>query len=151
MSLVDFWMWPNSSRVGCVPSPSPPVPSPPLPSLPGRPYSALFPQDVGPKSPYAKLASRLGDTMYADMQGWKIYLKDMKTEAGGDVPLAQLLASQIGPALTRDGVDERTLADLLDKIPVVLGKKNTVALSQLIPTPCMRDALREIEDVARDL
>lgn len=30
------------------------------------------------KGPYDKVAARIGDVCYADMHGWKIYLRDMK-------------------------------------------------------------------------
>ena len=45
---------------------------------------------------------------------------------GGNVTMAQLLANQLGPMMSRDGVDEREVEDFMKKVPVSLGKKKTL-------------------------
>ena len=107
--------------------------------------------NFGQKTPYDKLAARIGDVVYADMHGWKIYLRDMKAEVGGTISMAQVLGNQIGPMMRDSGVDEGDVEALLNKVPISLGKKKTVPLMDVIPAMCIRDLLRELEDAARDL
>lgn len=47
------------------------------------------------KSPYAELAAKIGKDIYVDVNGWHLYLSDIKT--GGDTNLAVSLANKLGP------------------------------------------------------
>lgn len=47
------------------------------------------------KSPYAELAAKIGKDIYVDVNGWHLYLSDIK--AGGDSNLAVALANKLGP------------------------------------------------------
>jgi len=74
-----------------------------------------------------------------------------QAEPGADVTMSQLLANQIGPMMTRDGVDERDVEGVFKKVPVSLGKRKTLSLLDVTPSMCIRDLMRELEDAARDL
>lgn len=104
----------------------------------------------GGHTPYDELADKIGRDIYCDMQGWHLYLKDVKVGQG--ISLAQALASQIGPQLGGGRFSGADLEALLQKVPMKLGGgKVTLPLSDLLPAACSRDLERLCADYARSL
>lgn len=101
------------------------------------------------KTPYEDLAYKLGTEVYADFQGWKLYLKDMGS--GVDkFKMNELLANLLGPQVTSGNIDERAVEDVLRKMPVVLGKgKRVLPLWDLIPATNYRDLVDILKESGR--
>ncbi|KAL4437227.1 hypothetical protein ABPG75_004366 [Micractinium tetrahymenae] len=104
----------------------------------------------GGRTPYDELADKIGREVYMDLQGWHLYLKDVKVGQG--LSLAQALAAQLGPQLHGGSFRGADLDALLKKVPIKLGGgKLTAALADLLPSGCVRDFERLLEDYALDL
>eukprot|EP00747_Dinoflagellata_sp_TGD_P219451 gnl/TRDRNA2_/TRDRNA2_91566_c0_seq1.p1 gnl/TRDRNA2_/TRDRNA2_91566_c0~~gnl/TRDRNA2_/TRDRNA2_91566_c0_seq1.p1 ORF type:complete len:238 (+),score=30.95 gnl/TRDRNA2_/TRDRNA2_91566_c0_seq1:56-769(+) len=87
----------------------------------------------GKKSAYDDLADELGREVYVDLQGWHLYLRDLK--ATETLKMHTALAMQLGPQVATNGYDERDVDDLLRKVGVKLGGgKKKLPLADLIPS-----------------
>merc|ERR1712118_560330 len=70
------------------------------------------------RGPYDGLAREIGSEVYADVNGWHLYLRDMK--ACESLKMDMALAAQIGPKVDRSGYDERDVEDVVRKVGVRL-------------------------------
>jgi chemotaxis response regulator CheB len=87
-----------------------------------------------------KIADKLGDEMYADLNGWRLYLRDMKADGGKT--MAQVLAEAVASG---DSLD----AALQGNSIKLGGGKKTVPLSDVVPDNQIRNATRTLEDLDR--
>eukprot|EP00775_Hariotina_reticulata_P003920 gene3920-4174_t len=103
------------------------------------------------KSPYEDLAYNIGRDVYVDIAGWHLFLRDMSAVPG--LKMSQALATQLGPEVVggRGHLKEADVAAVLKKIPVELGSgKTRVSLFDVMPSMCVSDLLKILEDFARD-
>ncbi len=97
-------------------------------------------------SPFDDLASALGDELYVDVNGWHLYLKDIKVQgSGGKVGMHSVIAQQIGEKALSDGrADSSAVQGILDRIPLSLGGGAIqIKLSSAIAKGCLYD----VEDI----
>lgn len=88
--------------------------------------------------PFEELADKLGDEVYADLNGWRLYLRDMKGD--GSKKMNQVLAESIGSG--------SQLEDALKKISISLGGgKKDISLFDVVPDNQIRNAKRAVEDL----
>ena len=71
-----------------------------------------------------------------DINGWRLFFRDLKVEGK---PVSEVIAQEIGPKIQSGSFTITDVTNLLDKIPVKLGGKNTVRLSDIMPTRCIAD------------
>jgi hypothetical protein len=96
----------------------------------------------GIKSVFKDLASKIGDDIYIDVNGWHLFLKDVS--AAKDLKMHQALAQQIGEQASGGQLD---LKGLLEKVPVKIGGgKTKVSLLDAIPSAGVQDLERIVED-----
>lgn len=69
---------------------------------------------------FGELADKLGSEIYVDLNGWHLYLKDIRAVAGSDKKMSDVLASSIGPKIV-GGVDEMQVLDVLRILPLKIG------------------------------
>lgn len=103
------------------------------------------------KGVYDELAYRIGRDVYVDIAGWHLFLRDMSAVPG--LKMASALAAQLGPAAAdagRGGLREADVSAVLKKIPVdVGGGRVTLSLYDVMPSACVTDLVRALEDWAR--
>lgn len=87
--------------------------------------------------------------MYADVQGWHLYMKDMNS--GVDkMKMNQLLATMLGPMAASGKVNEKEVEGVLKRIPVKFGQgKLRMPLWDVIPSGCYRDLLDALQEAGR--
>ncbi len=100
------------------------------------------------RGPYDGLAREIGSEVYADVNGWHLYLRDMK--ACESLKMDMALAVQIGPQVDRNGYDERDVEDVVRKVGVKLGGGKRVPLTDLLSSYCMEDLQKIVERWADD-
>lgn len=104
------------------------------------------------KGPYEELAYKIGRDVYVDIAGWHLALRDMSAAPG--FKMSQCLATALGPEAAgsgRSGVRENDVAAVLKKIPVELGAgKTRVSLYDVMPSVCVSDLCKILDDFARD-
>ncbi|KAF6256230.1 hypothetical protein COO60DRAFT_1530675 [Scenedesmus sp. NREL 46B-D3] len=103
------------------------------------------------KSPYEELAYQIGRDVYVDIAGWHLFLSDMSAVPG--LKMSQALATKLGPEVagSRAGMRESDVAAVLKKIPVELGAgKTRVSLFEVMPSMCVSDLVKILEDYARN-
>jgi len=89
-----------------------------------------------------ELAEKLGDEVYADINGWKLYLKDMKIHNAVAVAVSNRLS---------DGMDvDEAIKSTLARVPVKLGKKKDVPLMDLVPSMVVDDTVRMVKEYLDD-
>mmetsp|Transcript_63245 Transcript_63245/g.200076 ORF Transcript_63245/g.200076 Transcript_63245/m.200076 type:complete len:221 (-) Transcript_63245:155-817(-) len=92
----------------------------------------------------AQLAAQVGKEVYLDMNGWHIYLKDMRFNKD--------LAGAIHSLLVTDGYDRDLVPGLLKKVPISLGAgKVKLSLYDCMPNACVDDMCKIVEDFADDM
>eukprot|EP00882_Tetradesmus_deserticola_P002114 GHRQ01002264.1.p1 GENE.GHRQ01002264.1~~GHRQ01002264.1.p1 ORF type:complete len:169 (+),score=48.23 GHRQ01002264.1:191-697(+) len=102
------------------------------------------------KSPYEELAYQIGRDVYVDIAGWHLFLRDMSAVPG--LKMSHALATKLGPEVagSRSGMRESDVAAVLKKIPVELGAgKTRVSLFEVMPSMCVSDLVKILEDYAR--
>ena len=105
----------------------------------------------GSRSPYEDLASKIGDQCYIDVQGWHLYLKDVKIAPGATVTVADALAEKLGSTIQGQGFNQSMLDKLMDQVPVKLGQgKSTLPLAEVMPSRGLQDLAEICEKYARD-
>eukprot|EP01024_Parvocaulis_polyphysoides_P064888 TRINITY_DN7555_c0_g3_i1.p2 TRINITY_DN7555_c0_g3~~TRINITY_DN7555_c0_g3_i1.p2 ORF type:complete len:193 (-),score=26.55 TRINITY_DN7555_c0_g3_i1:179-757(-) len=105
-------------------------------------------QPSGSGSVFETLSARIGDRVYADLNGWHIYLKDLKIN--DNASMADMLANSIGTS-PKDSLKEQDVDTLLKKVPVRLGAgKSTVALYDVVPAFALGDLYKICEDFVDD-
>lgn len=106
--------------------------------------AALVAADGKKAGAFDGLARPLGDDVYVDVQGWKLYLRDLTAAEGVKMNVA--LANALGPMVLKGGYDEREVADLLRQVGVKLGGgKVQLPLADLIPSYPAQD----LQDIVR--
>ncbi|KAI8471758.1 MAG: hypothetical protein J3K34DRAFT_416160 [Monoraphidium minutum] len=112
----------------------------------------LVASDGGKKGPYDDLAYKIGRDVYVDIAGWHLFLRDMAAVPG--LKMAAALAGQLGPAAAgagRGGLRESDVSGVLKRIPVdVGGGRVTLSLYDVMPSGCVSDLVRLLEDWAKD-
>ena len=93
-----------------------------------------------------------GKAAYVDVQGWHVYLRDVKVSGA---PLSGILAGELGPlAAAGQGaaaLSPAAIDGFLAKVPLKLGGgKATVSLLDAIPSFALGDLHRAVEDWARN-
>lgn len=103
----------------------------------------------GSRSPYEELAFKIGDQCYIDVQGWHLYLKDVKIASGSSVTMADALAEKLGSNI--QSFNQPMLDALLAKVPVNLGQgKATLSLADVMPSRGVQDLAEICEKYKRD-
>jgi hypothetical protein len=103
----------------------------------------------GSRSPYEELAFKIGDQCYIDVQGWHLYLKDVKIASGSSVTMADALAEKLGSNI--QSFNQPMLDALLAKVPVKLGQgKATLSLADVMPSRGVQDLAEICEKYKRD-
>jgi len=83
--------------------------------------------------PEDDLASKLGENVYADINGWHLFLRDMKLHN----PIAAEISNRIA-----EGMDvEDAVKSVMKQVPVKLGQKTNVPLIDLLPNVVLDDAV----------
>lgn len=104
------------------------------------------------KGPYDDLAYKIGKDVYVDIAGWHLFMRDMNAVPG--FKMSSALATKLGPEAARSGRSgllESDVAAVLKKIPVELGSgKTRVSLFEVMPSMCVGDLVRILNDYARD-
>ncbi|MEM9004426.1 MAG: DUF3181 family protein [Cyanobacteria bacterium P01_F01_bin.86] len=85
------------------------------------------------------LAANIGEAVYMDVAKWHLYLNDAK--------LHTLVAQRMYPLIADGRISEAEVSRILEDIPVPLaaGRKK-VPLMDLIPSTCVNELLRVLED-----
>ncbi len=96
---------------------------------------------------FEDLAYKLGGEVYVDVNGWHLYVKDIKV-GGTSVKMHSVLAQQIGEKVLAGGrVDPADLKAVLKQVPLSLGGGTVqVSLLDAIGKPCLYDLERAVED-----
>mmetsp|Transcript_12241 Transcript_12241/g.23242 ORF Transcript_12241/g.23242 Transcript_12241/m.23242 type:complete len:172 (-) Transcript_12241:343-858(-) len=89
-----------------------------------------------------ELAEKIGSEVYADINGWHLYLKDMK--------LQNAVAAEVSNRVSGGMQVEEAVTSTLQQIPVKLGKKTDVALLELVPNSIVGDTVKIVEDFMED-
>ena len=93
-----------------------------------------------------ELAENLGSDVYMDINGWHLFLKDAKYAT----PLARIVSNRI--AADGNRFDETAVLQILKDCPVKIGAgKATVKLFDLMPSMCVSDFVKIVEDYVDDL
>lgn len=90
------------------------------------------------------LAALIGETAYLDVAKWHLYLNDAKLH----VPLAE----QVYPLLQDDRLSPDRLKTCLQQFEVAIGAgQRQIPLLDLLPSTCVQDLYRVLEEYQRDL
>eukprot|EP00238_Polyblepharides_amylifera_P003634 CAMPEP_0196578870 /NCGR_PEP_ID=MMETSP1081-20130531/11598_1 /TAXON_ID=36882 /ORGANISM="Pyramimonas amylifera, Strain CCMP720" /LENGTH=145 /DNA_ID=CAMNT_0041898247 /DNA_START=195 /DNA_END=632 /DNA_ORIENTATION=- len=89
-----------------------------------------------------ELAQKIGDEMYADINGWHLYMRDMK--------LQNAIAAEVSNQLAAGASPKEAVAATLARIPVTLGKKNKMAIADITPDAVVNSTVRVVEDFVKD-
>lgn len=85
------------------------------------------------------LAANIGEVVYIDVAKWHLYLNDAK--------LHTLVAQRLYPMVEEDRISEVEITQILQDIPIPLGGgRQQLPLMDLVPTGCMSDLIRVLED-----
>ena len=97
---------------------------------------------------FEDLAYKIGGEVYVDVNGWHLYIKDIKVASSTTVKMHNVLAQQNGEKVLASGrVDEQEIKDIIKSIPLSLGGGTVqVSLLDSIGKSCMYDLTRAIED-----
>merc|ERR1719379_1749458 len=97
---------------------------------------------------FEDLAYKMGGEVYVDVNGWHLYVKDIKVGGSSTVKMHNVLAQQIGEKVLASGrVDDAEVKAIMKAIPLSLGGGAVqVSLLDSIGKTCMYDLTRAIED-----
>ncbi|MGD1931914.1 MAG: DUF3181 family protein [Leptolyngbyaceae cyanobacterium] len=85
------------------------------------------------------LAASIGDVVYIDVAKWHLYLNDAK--------LHTLVAERLYSLVADNRLAEADVTQVLQDIPISLGGgRKQLPLGDLVPTACMSDLTRALED-----
>lgn len=88
-----------------------------------------------------ELANALGEEVYADLNGWRLYLKDMQSTSGSGT-MAQDLATAVGSGTS--------VEDALRHLPIAVGGgKKDVSLFNMVPSSAINNARNAVKDLDR--
>lgn len=112
---------------------------------------ASFVANSSSRSPFEDLADKIGRECYVDIAGWHLFLKDVKVASAAGTTMAQTLGLVIGKNMASEGFDERSIEDVLRKVPIsVGGGKVTVSLLQALPSICVSDLMDICKEYERN-
>lgn len=95
--------------------------------------------DSPPAETLETLAANIGEAVYLDVAKWHLYLNDAK--------LHTLVAQRLYPLVADDRASEDEVTKVLQDISVPIGGgRQQLALLSLIPSACMTDLMRVLED-----
>ena len=110
----------------------------------------VAPSNTG-RGPFDDLADKIGRDCYIDVQGWHLYLKDVKVP-NSKLTLAQALAHGLGAQIQGQGFSKTAVDDLIAKVPVKLGGgKSTLSLAEVMPARAVADLIDICEQYARNM
>lgn len=111
--------------------------------------SKLVSGSGGVKTAYEDLSYKIGHDVYIDVSGWHLFLREVKAAKG--LNLAQALAQQFGQDISSKKYNKSTFKEVLEKVPIKLGGgKAKLPLMDLLPSGCVQDLERILEDFERD-
>lgn len=87
-----------------------------------------------------ELAEKLGDDVHAEMNGWRLYLRNMKSSGGKN--MAQTLAEKVVMGIA--------VEDALKELKISLGAgKKDISLFDVIPSTGINSAKNAVRDLER--
>jgi Protein of unknown function (DUF3181) len=90
------------------------------------------------------LAAEIGENVYIDVAKWHLYLSNAK--------LHTLVAEQLYPLITSNGVNEDRVLQVLASIPIKIGGgKREVPLIDLLPLQCQVTLVDILEKYLREI
>jgi hypothetical protein len=90
------------------------------------------------------LAAEIGENVYIDVAKWHLYLSNAK--------LHTLVAEQLYPLITSNGVNEDRVLQVLASIPIKIGGgKREVPLIDLLPLQCQVTLVDILEKYQREI
>ena len=97
---------------------------------------------------FEDLAYKMGGEVYVDVNGWHLYVKDIKVGGSSQIKMHNVLAQQIGEKTLASGrVDESEIKAIMGAIPLSLGGgKVQVSLLDSIGKSCMYDLVGAVEE-----
>jgi hypothetical protein len=85
------------------------------------------------------LAANIGEVVYIDVAKWHLYLNDAK--------LHTLVAQRVYPMIEDNRISESDVMTVFQDIPIPLGAgKKQLPLADFIPSSCLPDLIRVLED-----
>ena len=85
------------------------------------------------------LAASIGEVVYIDVAKWHLYLNDAK--------LHTLVAERLYPLVADNRLAAADVAQVLQGVLIPLGGgRKQLPLGDLVPTACMSDLIRALED-----
>mmetsp|Transcript_6392 Transcript_6392/g.18418 ORF Transcript_6392/g.18418 Transcript_6392/m.18418 type:complete len:157 (+) Transcript_6392:97-567(+) len=101
---------------------------------PRKPAASLW------DGPMEELAEKLGDDVHAEMNGWRLYLRNMKSSGGKN--MAQTLAEKVVMGIA--------VEDALKELKISLGAgKKDISLFDVIPSTGINNAKNAVRDLER--
>lgn len=95
--------------------------------------------DSPPAETLEALAANIGEVVYIDVAKWHLYLNDAK--------LHTLVAQRLYPMVAEDRIAEGDITKVLQEIPIPLGGgRKQLPLMELVPSSCIADLVRVLED-----
>eukprot|EP00894_Picocystis_sp_ML_P001920 jgi/Pico_ML_1/52437/g3141.t1 len=94
-----------------------------------------------------ELASQIGKEIYLDINGWHLYLRDVSV-AGTKlhVALSALIADRVSAGLDV----EEAVQCVVDKVPIKIGGKKQLPLSQFLPVGAVQDMNDVVKEYLRN-
>lgn len=94
-----------------------------------------------------ELASQIGKEVYLDINGWHLYLRDVSV-AGTKlhVALSALIADRVSAGLDV----EEAVQSVVDKVPIKIGGKKQLPLSQFLPVGAVQDMNDVVKEYLRN-
>jgi hypothetical protein len=84
------------------------------------------------------IASEIGENVYMDIAKWHLYLSDAR--------LHTVVAEQVYPMLASNSLDENSVLQILQSIPVKIGGgKREIPLADLLPMQCQVNMMDILE------
>ena len=98
----------------------------------------------------SELANDIGRDCYVDLNGWHLFLKDMKPQGSFHTGLANVLVATI--VKNGNKCDERDVTEILKTVKVPLGGgKIEASLFELMPKRCVEDFVDIAKKYADDM
>jgi len=88
------------------------------------------------------LADKIGSEIYADINGWHLYVRDLK--------LASTLSKSVKASIADGERIDDAVTDALKSVPIKLGQKSEVPLLDLITSFVFDDMVKIVEDYQDD-
>jgi len=89
------------------------------------------------------LAAEIGENVYMDIAKWHLFLREAH--------LHTVIAEKVYPLLADKALDESKVFQILADIPVKIGGKRDIPLTDLIPTASQVTLMEILEEFQREL